>query len=634
MQNSDNYKLKFSKGKTIKQGATVGKDGLQFCCCADCKQSIFLYLYDRAGKILTKTDLLPYRVAGNLFSVFVEGLPIEEGGTYGYEIDGELCDDRYKKMSSSKRKWGETDLKEENLKGGFYQPEFDWEGDTPLKLPFSQVISYSMHVRGFTKHASSGVKEKGTFLGIVSKIPYLKELGINQIELLPAYEFYELDSEKEMLPKGHPKYEAENQQPVPMKMNYWGFKEGSYFIPKTSYAYGNDVVAEFKTLVKCLHQNGIELVMQFYFPEKVNRNLILDCLDFWVTDYHVDGFHIKGEQLPIDLIATRSLLADTKLYYTYYNRDSLLKTEDGINHYIAEVNPEYMTDMRRFLKSDEDMLQAFLYRQRRNPSDVHVINYLTAYEGFTLNDLVSYDYKHNDTNGEDNKDGSNYNYSWNCGIEGATRKKAVQKLRMKQMKNAMVLLLLSQGTPMILAGDEFCNTQLGNNNAYCQDNEVTWLNWKQTKQSQEMLSFVKELITLRKAHPILHKEEELRIMDYAACGYPDLSYHGDSAWYPKLDTHIRHVGVMLCGKYARIDRMTEDAFFFIAYNMHWEPHHFGLPKLPKGMSWQFCFATEEELGQDTFAKALALKQEEVTVPERTILVLIGKAVPEGLPDKK
>ncbi|HOO29165.1 MAG TPA: hypothetical protein PLU43_11935, partial [Lachnospiraceae bacterium] len=276
-----------------------------------------------------------------------------------------------------------------------------------------------------------------------------------------------------------------------------------------------------------------------------------------------------------------------------------------------------------FLKSDEDMLQAFLYRQRRNPQDVHVINYLTAYEGFTLNDLVSYDYKHNEENGEENRDGNNYNYSWNCGAEGSTRRKAVGKLRMRQMKNAFAMLLLSQGTPMLLSGDEFCNTQYGNNNAYCQDNKVTWLNWKQTKQSQELYEYVKELIALRKSHPILHMEEELRIMDYAACGYPDLSYHAEAAWYPKMENHIRHIGMMLCGMYARIDRLTKDSFFFIAYNMHWESHKFGLPKLPKEMNWHYCLDTTDTLNRETVIKNLESKQDEITVPERSVLVLIG-----------
>ncbi len=603
-------------------GVSACKGGWQFCCAVDCRHSLALCLYEKTGRLYAKIDLLPYQVAGNVYCIQITGLK-EKGLEYKYEADGQPFRDDYGKAFSVCRKWGEQAEKGQLATNGFYKENFDWGNDALPKLPFHQIIAYSMHVRGFTMHSSSGVKGKGTFLGILGKIPYLKELGINQIELLPAYEFYEFDSEKDRLVKGHPKYADESKSKNIIKINYWGFKEGGYFVPKASYSYGKDPVLEFKSLVKALHENGIELIMQFYFPIGINRNLVFDCLKFWVTDYHVDGFHLKGENLPLELLATEPLLMDTKLYGACYNKGHIFRGNYAVNRYLAEINQEFMMDMRRFLKSDEDMLQAFLYRQRRNPKDIHIVNYMTAYEGFTLHDLVSYDYKHNEANGEDNKDGTNYNNSWNCGIEGATRKKAVLALRMMQMKNAFALLLLSQGTPMLLAGDEFCNTQYGNNNAYCQDNEVTWLNWKRTKQSQELLHYVKQLIALRKAHPILHKEEEFRIMDYAGCGYPDLSYHGDSAWYPKMENHIRHIGIMLCGKYARIDKKTEDTFFFVAYNMHWEPHLFGLPKLPKGMKWEYCFDTTDHLDRESFAQTLTKKQEEITVSERSILVLIG-----------
>ncbi len=614
--------LKFSKGNGMVPGVSVCRGGWQFCCTADCRHSLVLYLYEKTGNLYTKIDLLPYHIAGNIYSIQVMGLR-EKGLEYEYESDGQPIRDEYGKTLSSLRKWGVKAEKEKPARNGFYKDVFDWGYDMPLKLPYHKIVAYSLHVRGFTRHPSSGVKGKGTFLGILEKIPYLNELGINQIELLPAYEFYELDVERDQLGKGHPKYADESKSESIIKINYWGYKEGSYFIPKAAYSYSKDAVFEFKSLIKALHESGIELIMQFYFPAEVNRNLVLTCLKFWVTDYHVDGFHLKGENLPIDLLATDPLLADTKLYYTGYDREHIFGGAGMANRYLAEANQEFMTDMRRFLKSDEEMLPAFLYRQRRNPKNLHIINFMTSYEGFTLYDLVSYDYKHNEANGEDNKDGTNYNYSWNCGIEGATRKKAVLALRMKQIKNAFVLILLSQGTPMLLAGDEFCNTQYGNNNAYCQDNETTWLNWKQSGQSKELFNYVKQLIVLRKTHPILHKEEELRIMDYAGCGYPDLSYHGEAAWYPKMENHIRHIGIMLCGKYARIDKKTEDIFFFIAYNMHWEPHHFGLPKLPKGMKWQYCLDTTGYLDGELCNQTLVKKQDEITVSERSILILTG-----------
>ncbi len=622
-KNSKKNALRLSKGNSLVMGVSkVGQDW-QFCCVAEKNQSLMLCLYDKDGVIHQRIDMLPYQLAGSVYSVRVSGID-KNIVEYGYELNGKPYRDIYKKASYSERRWGEPDQMEVQVRAGFYQDETDWEMDKPLKLPYHQVIGYSLHVRGFTKHVSSKVKNKGTFRGITEKIQYLLDLGINQIELMPAYEFYELDFEKEQLAEGHPKY-TKNTKESACKINYWGFKEGSYFVPKASYSSSHDAVSEFKMLVKELHKNGIEIVMQFYFPKNICRNLVLDCLKFWVTDYHVDGFHLKGENLPIDLIASEPLLMDTKIYYSYFDRERIFygKNKESINSFLAEINHEYATDIRRFLKSDEDMLQAFLYRQRRNPSDIHAVNSITFNEGFTLNDLVSYDYKHNEENGEENKDGENYNYSWNCGVEGSTRKKSVHRLRMKQMKNAMTFLLLSQGMPMLLSGDEFCNSQHGNNNSYCQDNEISWLNWKQTKQSQELYTFVKKLIAIRKEHPILHKDMELRIMDYAACGYPDLSYHADAAWYPKLENYVRHVGIMLCGKYARIDRLHEDVFFFIAYNMHWEAHTFGLPKLPKGMQWSYCFDTLYAPGTEEISEQLKNRQDELVVGERSIVVLTG-----------
>ncbi|MBD5106223.1 MAG: alpha-amylase, partial [Lachnospiraceae bacterium] len=236
---------------------------------------------------------------------------------------------------------------------------------------------------------------------------------------------------------------------------------------------------------------------------------------------------------------------------------------------------------------------------------------------------VSYDKKHNEENGENNKDGSDYNYSWNCGVEGKSRKKQVLELRKKQIRNAWLMLFLAQGTPMILSGDEFLNSGEGNNNPYCQDNRINWLNWKQAETNKEMVEFVKFLIQTRKNHPILHKEEQFRIMDYISCGYPDLSYHGNMAWYPQFENYNRHLGIMLCGKYAKVKKRRDDDFFYVAYNMHWTEHEFALPKLPSGFKWYIL--TESEKGEYfTEAQTPSRKQTKIAVPERSILVLIGK----------
>ena len=283
--------------------------------------------------------------------------------------------------------------------------------------------------------------------------------------------------------------------------------------------------------------------------------------------------------------------------------------------------------MRRFLKGDEDTLHQALRRMRCNPVQNGVINYITSYEGFSLADLVSYDRKHNEANGEDNQDGNPYNASWNCGVEGPTRKRTILQLRKRQMKNALALLLFSQGTPMLTAGDEFGQSREGNNNPYCQDNEISWLNWKLTEKNKDFLDYTKELIALRKAHPVFHQSRELTLMDYAACGYPDLSYHGKDAWRLMADRLNREAGLMYCGRYAPKDRAQEDDFFYIAMNMHWEPQRLALPDLPAGMRWEKVLDTQGDV-VETQADPLI---KSITVPGRCIQVLesTGNPVRKG-----
>jgi len=233
-------------------------------------------------------------------------------------------------------------------------------------------------------------------------------------------------------------------------------------------------------------------------------------------------------------------------------------------------------------------------------------------------DLVSYDVKHNEANGENNRDGNNYNYSWNCGVEGPTRKKTILDLRKKQIKNALALLLLSQGVPKILSGDEIGNTQYGNNNPYCQDNEISCIDWSGEKKNKDILDYTKMLIQLRKEHNILHHKKELKIMDYYSCGYPDLSYHGKQAWYPEFENYNRQIGIMYCGKYAVNKNGKEDDFIYVAYNMHWIEHEFALPNLPKNKKWHAVM--------DTSAKVTELKniQKSIKVNGRSVIILIGK----------
>lgn len=618
MKNENIYHIR--KGTIKKQGAYKSESDIQLCTVFhDCK-SLEVVFYNQNKKRLLKVDLMPYRIVGDIYSVCIKG-DVRQFAGYELLYDGRAIRDAFQKAHFGYRRYGAAASGSEYV-NGFYDASFDWEDVGRPAHQFHEVIAYSLHVRGFTKHRSSGVQHKGTYLGVIEKIPYLKELGVNQLDFMPVYEFYELEEQRDV-EHNAAGYEADNK--TKYKVNYWGFKEAQYFLPKQQYAFSRDCISEFKTMVKELHKNGIEVVLRFYFTPEVNQSMIMDVLHHWVVEYRIDGFHLMGEHLPLEMIITDPLLMDTKLYYEKF-QENLFSTKTTLNPQLCEVNRGYERDIRRYLKSDEDMISTFCYRQRRNGRQVHVINYVTSYQGFTLYDLVSYDYKHNEANGEGNQDGENYNYSWNCGCEGATRKKYVFDLRKKQMRNAFMMLFCAQGVPMLNGGDELMNSQDGNNNPYCQDNEISWLNWRMNKSSEEMLTFVKGLIRLRKSHPILHYPDEMRIMDYAACGYPDLSYHADEPWYPRMENHIRHIGMMLCGKYTRIDKTTEDDFFYIAYNMHWEGHSFGLPKLPKGLKWEYCMDTTLGIEPMDINQRLEENQGQIEVSGRSIMIL--KSVPD------
>lgn len=557
-------------------------------------QSCGILLYDRAtGRLQKKIPFTEKDRTGYVFYKEVEDINVNECTYLFYEED-RLVADEHGRVFPQKTPYGK-ERKAEDMKAGLTIGAFEWGEDRFPRIPYHQVIAYCLHVRGFTRHVSSGVRHRGTFSGIREKIPYLKEIGVTTLELQPAYEFLEIPQKEEsdqkslfITSRGIQEYSVADS------LNYWGYKRGYYYAPKAAYADG-DATVEFRELVRELHAGKMELVMQFYFPNNVNRNEISEILHYWVSEYHVDGFHLMGENLPVELLASDAFLADTKLWYYQFDTDRIYKRgEQPLYPHLAEYNDAWYYDMRRFLKGDGNLLGSVLYHMRHIPEKAGRIHYMTNYYGFTLADLVSYDYKHNEDNGEENRDGNDYNASWNCGEEGTSRRQGVRKLRTKQMKNAMCLLLLSQSTPLIFMGDEFGNSQKGNNNPYCQDNAISWLDWKGMKKNAEMLEFWKRLVAFRREHPILHPGQELRLMDYLACGYPDLSYHGKYAWQPQTENNYRHVGIMLCGKYAKSEAIFDDSFLYIGINMHWEKHSLALPRLPKGMKWEEAFSTESE----------------------------------------
>ena len=595
-------KIKVVKGNGMPLGVNkMGKNQWQFSIAQEMGKELALLLFRTGEKrACFQLKLKEEHLVGGIYSVL---LTIDDPGIteYLYKKNGKDYLDPYARQLVGREEFGKRQGKSI---GRCCIMDSGKAVSEPLQVPFHELILYRLHVRGYTMHASSRVKHPGTFKGLEEKIPYLKQLGVNAVMLMPCYEFDEMFVEGEQGNYGRNGFldytkpitkEEEEAQEFP-KVNFWGYsRRNCYFAPKASFAADpQQPIREMKRMIKKLHENGISVFMEIYFAERTNQSLILDCLRYWVREFAVDGFKINTEVVNGNLVANDPYLAKTKFLATYWDTRAFYEEYEKVEHRtLAEYNDGFMVDCRRFLKSDEGQVNAFLHRMRRNPSQHTVVNYITNTNGFTLMDLVSYDIKHNDANGEQSMDGTEYNYSWNCGWEGPTRKKQIVQLRLRQIKNALVFLMLSQGVPMLLAGDEFGNSQMGNNNAYCQDNEIGWVTWNKQVMNQRILAFTKKMIALRKAPPVFSPKSELRGMDFIACGCPDISFHGTKPWYPDLSNYSRVLGVMLCGKYAPLSIRTSDKSYYLAYNMHWEEHKFELPVLPKNKKWRVIVDTNE-----------------------------------------
>lgn len=555
-----------------------------------CEMDCGIILYDRNdGKEIERIPFLPEERIGNIYTKYIKHFKPKDIAYLFYEND-QLVTDKYTERFFDKSEYSSI-RKIEDLKAVIEMENFKWGEDRCPKISKEQSVIYVAHMRGFTQHPSSKVRNKGTFRGMQEKLDYLLELGITTIEVQPIYDFMEHPLSYHFEMQNEKKYHNFDFSKE-KKPNYWGYIEGYYYVPKSAYAATNNPIKELKDLVKQIHINQQELIMQMYFPPTKTTHEIVEILKFWKLNYHVDGFHLMGPEIPILDIAKEPLLADSKLWYQEMPIDKIYEnTSIPVYKNISLYQDDYMYKMRGFLKGDEGMLPKAAYYLKRNDSRMGVINYFTNFFGFTLHDLVSYDRKHNEANGEENQDGNDYNHSWNCGIEGTTAKKNIKKIRKQQIRNAITMLFLSQGIPLIFMGDEFCNSQEGNNNPYCQDNKMSWLNWEELKKNNDIYRFTKAMIDFRKQYDIFHLAEEPKQLDYLSCGYPDFSLHGEFAWKQNIEHYNRHFAIMLCGKYAK---ECKDKFFYIVFNMHWESHKFFLPKLPKDLTWNNILDTSQD----------------------------------------
>lgn len=581
--------------KVYPMGVQFLPDGLHIS--AVCKKNVEcgILLYDRKHRDGIRIPFPAGSRIGSVYSMLLKGYQEKECFYLFYQGE-EVFQDPYARALAAERKYGQK--ADHPVRCLAQRDSYDWENDRKPLIPYENSIFYLLHVRGFTKHASSGVGKKGTYSGVAEKLPYLQELGITAVILMPSYEFDEVLQ--------------------PSRLNYWGYQAGLYYTPKYAYASGKDAVTEFRDMVKKLHAAGIEVIMQFYFPPEVDCIAIAEILKYWVLEYHIDGFWLMGMDIPMEMLCKEPVLAHTKLLS---EKDIGKAEEDEAPEYrnFGLIDEAFMYDSRKLLKGDGDQIGNLIFHSKRNSIQKGVINCIARQDGFRLYDLVSYDRKHNESNGEANQDGTDYNCSWNCGIEGKTSKKSVLSLRMRQMKNALTFVFLSQGTPLIYGGDEFGSTQQGNNNPYCQDNALCWLNWNRLKTNAELLSYVKSLISLRKNHSILHMTIPLKGMDYISCGYPDISFHGREAWRPDTEPVNRSLGILYCERYAKLE---QNNLLYIGINMHWEPRILGLPQLPKGKEWVLYSST------NTGEKSIIEENTQyVQLPSRTICIYETKDCP-------
>ena len=639
-------------GNHLIQGATAMPNAVNFTISSANATSCELLLFHRKEKTPYAVIPIPdsYRI-GDVFSIIVFGLDITEF-EYAYRMDGphdprkgllfnkeRILLDPYARAVTGQHEWGENAANDHQYHARVVTESFDWGDMRSPELPLRDLIIYEMHVRGFTRSSTSGVAHPGTFAGILEKLPHLLALGINAVELMPVFEFNELEDARVI--DGKTLY------------NYWGYNTVSFFSPNTSYSSENEYNREgneLKQMVRVLHEHGIEVILDVVFNHTAEGNeqgsafsfkgidnnvyymltpdgsyfnfsgcgntfncnhpvvqqFILNCLRYWATEYRIDGFRfdlaaIMGRNEDgspmrnpplLRNLAYDPVLSKVKLIAEAWDAGGLYQVGSfsSLRRW-AEWNGRYRDDLRCFLKGDAGMAQAAINRITGSTDlydpvyrgDNASVNFLTCHDGFTLYDLYAYNTKHNEANGWNNTDGDNCGNSWNCGVEGDTDNQEIRALRMRLIKNAFATLLCSRGAAMFLAGDEFCNTQFGNNNPYCQDNEVSWLDWSLLEKNQEIFRFCRDMIALRKAHPCITEN-----LEPASTNFPAVSIHNAFPWHTDCHPDTRVIGILFSGKHPKTGA---DDMVFLGINTFWENQKIQMPDLPEHLYWHIACNT-------------------------------------------
>ena len=663
-------------------GATAIPGGVNFTIHSSNATSCELLLFHRME--LEPFVVIPfpekYKI-GNVYSMIVFGLDIRDF-EYAYRVDGpynkekgiiydksKVLLDPYARAVAGQREWGNPAI-ENHYRARVVKNDFDWGDFHDPNIPMEDLVIYELHVRGFTKHDSSGLpeEERGTFEGLRKKIPYLKELGVNAVELMPIFEFDETRDKRVV--------DGE------VLLDYWGYNPVSFFAPNTSYTSKveyNREGNELKRLIKELNDNNIEVILDVVFNhtaegnEKgpyisfkgfdnniyyiltpdgyyynfsgcgntlncnhpVVRNMILECLRYWVINYRVDGFRFDlatilgrnedGSPMSspplLRSLAFDPILANVKLIAEAWDAGGLYQVGSfpSWNRW-SEWNGRYRDDMRGFLKGDSGLAyfasnritgSTDMYDEYHRGSNASV-NFITCHDGFTLYDLYAYNSKHNEKNGWNNNDGTNDNLSWNCGEEGDTDNPDVIRLRMRMIRNACAVLMMSRGVPMFFAGDEFCNTAFGNNNAYCQDNLISWLNWDLVEKNKTMFEFFKYMIRFRKDNSVVRKNTKI-----CSLGFPPVSTHGRKPFENQYDGNTKYIGVMFAGRCQ--EDLNKDEIIYMAVNTYWESVNIELPNISPKYKWQIIIDTMDDTGIVEDRKRF-VENNWISVTPRTVMI--------------
>ncbi len=605
------------RGDFLNNGAYRDKDDVTFTFCVKHKAPTNILLFDIDSKELLFTIPLTdeYRI-GLMYSVTISGLNWDRL-CYLYESDEVSFLDPYACAIIGREKWMDGDRQKDDYRifGGFYDVHHDWAGDLCPEIAPCDTIIYKLHIRGFTMDHKLHSRQKGNYRGVLACLPYLKELGVTSLEFMPLYEFEEVryHSHKEMGKNGKATLVTE----PPYSTNYWGYGKGYYFAPKASYFGGSDIQHNMKEMVRAIHEEGMEVIMEIAFSGQESDDHIMDVLLFWRKEYHIDGFHILGVGLPSERIAINPFLGEAKIFYDHFP-DKVLYDENEDKHLFV-YNDAFVFPMRRLQHHMDGSIADFAGVLKRQQEHFGYVNYAATNTGFCLLDVYSYGEKHNLSNGEDNTDGSNYNCSYNHGVEGETKKKNINRIRRLNARTALSAVLLSQGIPMIASGDEVLNTQHGNNNPYCQDNDIGWVNFSGKKSSALFFDYIRQIIEFRKNHPVLHLEEPMHENDHLVKGLPDLSYHGREPWVMGIGAEKKGIGIMYFGAYGTPEY---DEDVMLCFNFYYGEETFAVPALPEGRKWYFVTNTgDEEFAPD----AEPLKnQSQIIVPPGTLTILAGK----------